>query len=33
MEQGLIKHTRDPNVCADSQPDHILDAVRMGLIW
>ena len=30
---GLIKHPRDPNVCADGQPDHILDAVRMALLW
>ena len=30
---GLVKHPRDPNVCADGQPDHILDAVRMGILW
>jgi len=30
---GLIKHPRDPNVCADGQPDHILDAVRMAIMW
>jgi len=28
---GLIKHPRDPNVCANGQPDPILDAVRMGI--
>lgn len=30
---GLAKHPRDPNVCADGQPDHILDAVRMAVMW
>ena len=28
---GLIKHPRDPNVCADGQPDHILDCHQDGL--
>ena len=30
---GLVKHPNDPNKCAEGQPDHILDAVRMAVMW
>ena len=29
----LINHLRDTNDCVDEKPDHILDAVRMALMW